>query len=226
MTKRLFLASCCLMLALSCAAQNRNTDYVREMEHALAQEDTASTFASVLNAAQALEQIAEDYPDEWLAKYWTAHVYTQVALFSGDPAADTYTAYLDTAQAYYDRAWAALPEKTPAEVSDFLVLQANLYGFRQSHHQRQQAWDQVNRFSALQHDALLEAALTNPNNPRVHMMRGIGLMRSEETREKGRAVLQEAIRKYEAHPPATTISPSWGRPWVDYWLQRFAEEGS
>ncbi len=53
------------------------------------------------------------------------------------------------------------------------------------------------------------------------MLEGIGKLRDEATREEGRGLLAEAIRKYEEFPPVSTIHPRWGRQWVDFWLERY-----
>lgn len=222
MLKNYLKLSCTLgLMSVVPLCFGQNNRYVDEVQNALAREDTASTFTSVLSAAKALEQISQTYPDRWEVLYWTAHVYSQASLFTGTRD-ERYKAYLDTAQVYYDSAWAVKAKKTKEEEAEFYVLQANIYGLRTGYHSARQQWAESGTYEVLDEEYMLRAALTNPNNPRLHMRRGINLMRIEATREQGRAVLQEAILVYEQHPPRSSISPSWGRNWIDYWLARYS----
>ncbi len=217
--KKLVCALALMGVVSLCFGQNN--PYIDEMQNALAREDTASTFTSVLSAAKALEQISQTYPDRWETLYWTAHAYSQAGIFAGT-GDERYKAYLDTAQVYYDRAWGAKAKKTKEEEAEFYVLQANIYGLRTGYHSARQQWAESGTYEVLDAEYMLRTAMANPTNPRLHMRRGINLMRNEATREEGRTVLQEAIRMYEQHPVRTSISPSWGRNWIDFWLARYS----
>lgn len=211
----------CLLGVVTCCF-GQSDPYLNDMQTALAREDTASTFASVLSAAQTLEQVSHTYPGRWEALYWTAHAYSQAGLFAGD---DRYKAYLNTAQGFYDQAWAAKPTKTAEEEAEFYVLQANIHALQAAYHSAHQQWPQAGMYETLEGEYMLRTAMAHPNNPRLHMRRGINLMRNEGTREQGRTVLQEAIRLYEQHPPRTPLSPNWGRNWIDFWLARYPRSG-
>lgn len=215
------LACALSMMSIVSLCFGQDIQYVDELQNALAREDTASTLTSVVSAAKALEKISQAYPDRWEAPYWTAHAFSQAGLFSGT-GDERFDVHLDTAQDYYDAAWAVKAEKTKEEEAEFYVLQANIYGLRAGYHSARQQWAESRTYEVLEEEYMLQAALANPDNPRLHMRRGINLMRVEATRERGRAVLREAIRRYEQHPPRTSISPSWGRNWIDTWLARYS----
>ncbi|NNF59341.1 MAG: hypothetical protein HKN04_13985 [Rhodothermaceae bacterium] len=211
-----------LLFAPSVAAQD--DAYVRALEQALANEDTTSTLETMLVAITAFERIAERYPARWEAPYWAAHLYGQAARLEDMDQNDESLVHHDKAQAYFDQAWAAWsarPERTAVEESDFYVLQSLLYGLRSSYYIRHGEQEQARVLFALDGEYMLRAAIANSNNPRIYMSRGIDLIRHEATREEGRRILHEAIQKYAAHPPATSIAPNWGRPWIDFWLSRY-----
>ncbi|GAB5533903.1 MAG: hypothetical protein Rubg2KO_01520 [Rubricoccaceae bacterium] len=215
-----------ILLFVLCAhgAVAQSPSYVRAVEHALANEDTTSTLDTMLDAITEFERIAEQYPERWEALYWAAHLYGQAARLEDRAGNDESLIHHDKAQTYYDQAqeaWAALPERTAVEESDFYILQALLYGLRSSYSFRHGETDQARLLIALENEYTLRAALANPNNPRLYMSRGIDLIVHEKTREEGRRLLNEAIQKYAEHPPASSIAPNWGRGWIDFWLRRY-----
>ena len=112
--KNVFVALVCVLFVHTSCGQSK--DFTRDMEEALALEDTASSFGAVLKATKTLEGLTKKYPSQWLALYWTAHAYSQTALFTGD---HRYGPYLDTAEVYFDQAWASLPKKSKTEEAEF-----------------------------------------------------------------------------------------------------------
>jgi len=213
-----------LVFLVAQAATAQPSDYVRAVEQALANEDTTSTLETMLVAITEFESIAERYPDQWEAPYWAAHLYGQAARLEDQDEDDVSLVHHDKARANYDKAWAAWSAssgRTAVEESDFYVLQSLLNSLRSSYYIRHNDRDQARLLIALETEFMLRAAVTNPNNPRIYMSRGIDLVVHEATREEGRHLLREAIQKYEDHPPVNSIAPNWGRPWVDFWLSRY-----
>jgi len=199
--------------------------FVKDIEYALALEDTASSYGSVVKAAQNLEQLTKKYPNEWLAFYWTAHVYSQCAVFSRNSSEKSkYSEYLDTAQAFFDQGWQIHKNKDKIDESDFYALQSNMHGLRIGQYRYQQDWENVRKYAKLQEEALQKAEQTNADNPMAWMLKGLDLLRAQETRDEGQRVLAVAIEKYKKFPPKSKIHPRWGRQWIDFWLKRY--EGS
>ena len=200
----------------------QNKQFVKDLEYALALEDTASSYSSVVRAAKHLEYLTKDYPEEWLGLYWAAHVYSQCAIFSrASQERHKYGDYVDLAQAFYDRAWQANKNRSKADESDLYALQSNIYGMRIGQYRYDRNWEKVGEYAKLEDEALRKAKETNPDNPMVWTLEGLDKLRDEATRDEGRRLLAEAIRKYEEYPPATAIHPRWGRQWIDYWLKRY-----
>lgn len=211
-----------LILLLAPAATAQETPYVLAMETAIANEDTTRSLGTMLDAMEAFKRIAQEWPDEWESYYWLSHLYGQAGLFDSQNMQD---ALLDSAEVYYEKGWAVWArsdDRTKIQEGDFYTLRSNLYGLRGMYHRQQNEQQEARVTYALDSEYLLRAALVDPDNPRLHMMRGLDMLRHETTREEGRRILQGAIERYEARPPATSIAPNWGRPWIDAWLNRYS----
>ncbi len=211
----------CLMYFAS-ASLAQSDRYAEDLLEGIAMEDTASTLKAVEQAAMVLTRVTKSYPGRWEALYWTSHAYSQAGLFAGT-ADDRYLSYQDSAQVYYDRAWAAKSYKTKDEEADFFVLQANLHALRGGFYAARQQWQQAQTYEILDQEFMLRTAMISPNNPRLQMRRGINLMRGIQTRNEGRVVLRQAQKAYEDHHPASALHPNWGRNRIDIWLNRYSE---
>ncbi len=208
-----------LLLAAPCLGQD--SSFLTDMEHALALEDTASTATSVMAAAHHLEQLTLTYPDEWLAHYWTAFIYTQVGLFTGQD--ERLGAYLDLAQAYHDKAsalWTPQGPESRIERADFLALQAFIYSW-----QRNAAKDKVGKdqYDLLYTTFLDKTEAVNPDNAMLWMMRGLPKLRVPAMREEGVRMANKALELY-AKPRLSSIHPNWGKSFVTFWLNRYAPD--
>jgi len=216
------LSTLLLMVLIPVLGFAQNGQFKKDMKHALVLEDTASSYESVVKAAKNLERLSQKYPSNWLALYWTAHVYSQCAVFSVySPEKSKYSEYMDMAQAFYDKAWQAHKNKDKIDESDFYALQANIYSLRIGQYQYRQDWENVRKYAKLKGGSLQKAEQANPNNPMFWMLKGLNLLRDEKTRAEGRNILFEAIEKYEKFPAKSEIHPRWGRQWIDFWLKRY-----
>lgn len=215
------IASALLILfATTSACFGQSRAFVEDMEEALALEREAATsnFDAILEVAQHLERLSETYASEWLPLYWTAHSYSQCAVFIRRVDTKRFGKYVETAQDFFDRAWIAHPNKTRTEEADFHVLQANIYWWTSEYFGALDDTEHQTNYYTLHLAQLLEAELDNPKNPRLHMLKAMILIREKEDIQRGKAQMQEAIHLFEQFPPQSSIAPSWGRPWIDIWL--------
>ena len=80
----------------------------------------------------------------------------------------------------------------------------------------QQRWQQ---YGAVIQQELDNAKKQDPTNPRPYYLQGQNLRNTPEQFGGGcstaKPVLEEAIKKYEAFKPASSISPNWGKSQVE-----------
>jgi hypothetical protein len=207
---------------LTCpTAIHAQSDYTSQLQFTLALLDTASSAETRHHVATALRDVSDAHPTRWEAAYWAAHEYSQVGLFND---VSIRGAFLDTAQTLYDRAWNAAVEKDNRLLAEFYVLQANLHALRGGVLAANRQWEEAGQNRALRNQHLQMTGEAYPNNPRLHVLRGIQQLADSTTRQEGRAILERAKQLY-ADPLPSPIWPNWGRPWIDHWLARYDTGG-
>ena len=183
--------------------------------------DDATDQAGMVKATEAMQHLSDTQPDTWLSAYWTSFFYSQTGRNSGTPMD-----YYDKAQAYYDRAFAALGEKTSVESSDFYALQSLIYNLIATVY-----WSKGDRQNGTQMTQKASAALSlaikaYDKNPRVYLLTGTDLISNGQRTQNnswimaGKEMLEKAQKLYSSEKPASDIGPSWGSGWIKFWLSR------
>ena len=126
--------------------------------------------------------------------------------------------YLDLAQAYFERAVAAYPNRSARDEAEFQVLQALIYGLKSYYYRKENRFPVAQVFKDISDTALVRAERANPDNPRVRMMRSIDTFNNPATRAQGIEAMKTALEVYAGYRLDSPIAPNWGKSFIDYRL--------
>lgn len=152
--------------------------------------------------ANELERLALARKNDWHAQYYAAYAYVELANLSGKRAID---ALCDRAQEFLDRAVNIRPKESENHVLKAYLLSARMNVnpmFRGA---------SMGRESKTELDLALEL---NPNNPRAHYVRAMGIYHTPAVfgggKSKARPHLDTSLKAFRENPPANPLDPAWG----------------
>ena len=216
--KKIILNAGFLLLAVASMAQSDK--YVNAMKANIAQLDSMVVKQNSVELANNFERIAEAEKTQWLPYYYAALaqinsgyslVQTQDVMAGGlgttlDPIADKAEGLLNKAEAL---------SKNNSEIYVVKKMIASL---------RMMA-DPMTRYMTYgpqAAQALETAKKLNPNNPRIYYLEGQDKLYTPEqfggSKTEAKKLFEEALKKYDAFKPESSISPSWGRSTTQYFL--------
>lgn len=153
--------------------------------------------------ANELERLALARKNDWHAQYYAAYAYVELANLSGKRAID---ALCDRAQEFLDQAFKIRPKESENHVLKAYLLSARINVnamFRGAG---------MGRDSKTELDRALEL---NPNNPRAHYVRAMGIYFTPAVfgggKTKAKPHLDTSLRIYRNYPGKTPIDPHWGQ---------------
>lgn len=153
--------------------------------------------------ANELERLALARKNDWHAQYYAAYAYVELANLSGKRAID---ALCDRAQEFLDQAFKIRPKESENHVLKAYLLSARMNVnpmFRGA---------SMGRESKTELDRALEL---NPNNPRAHYVRAMGIYFTPAVfgggKTKAKPHLDTSLRIYRNYPGKTPIDPHWGQ---------------
>lgn len=213
--RRVWVGAACAAMALL-AAPPSSAQEIEGLREAVDyyHEYATSDLQHIHEAVRRLEAIAiknpvgEGNPDAWLPAYWTAMVYSQLSMFSGDERSKP---YVDLAEAYYEKAWSGKPDAGPEMDANFYALKGLIMGFVGGSDPENA---EEHRATARQYWSRAHEA--DPDNPMALMNQGLSLLPDVETRGQAYEILDRAIELYE--PRMGTTTPNWGREFIDVWM--------
>ncbi len=217
MKKALTLTLICF-LCLTCFSQDKKA-YNRVLKSAFHVHDTASTYESSLYAAKMLEDIAEKFPNEWLANYWAAYIHTQCGLYYPNIPKNAGKVFPANAQKNIELAMERYTGDSLEIRSDLHALQSFVY-YTYTWYPENKEMDSVYRMKSQEHTRI--ALNLNPDNPIVYVLMGTNLLRSDKIEEvtAGRALLYRAqtiFKQVSEHPVMTA---HWNENWLRFrWLK-------
>ncbi len=173
--------------------------------------DTAYTANTLQRLANDFERIALAEENNWLAHYYTAYSYVQLAYLAKGEQIDVYA---DQAELYLKNA-----EKNQPENSEMYALYAYLYGAKVNVDPMVRGAE-MGRKSAGYIDLSIQA---DPENPRPYLIRGMGIYYTPKAfgggTEKAVPYLEKALEKYEASEPQYLNAPGWGKALTEQLLK-------
>jgi len=200
--KTLFTTLFLTLVLLTANAQSAK--YEQAMSKALENLSKANTGDDFRNVANSFERISMNEKTEWLPLYYSAYAYVIVCHMNPDKGQSD--AMLDKAQGFIDQALKIAPKE-----SELFVLQAFLYPARITVDPMTRGMEYMGKMN----QALDEAILLNPENPRSYYLRAITTLNMPEAFGGGAAnakpFFETAKEKFDQFTPETVLSPNWGK---------------
>jgi len=181
------------------------TTFEPVIEQQLSQITITSTQQDWLLISQSFSEIATTHPEKWLAHYYTAYAYMNLASTYKDQTLPIVAKHLDMAQSAIDNAKELAPDN-----SEILVLQGFIFIAR--------IWESPflngglygRKISQLFKQAIEIA----PENPRAYYLKGMLTYHTPRFvgggKEKAKPWLKKAQEIFEIFNAESTILPYWG----------------
>ncbi len=195
--------------------------FASDIKETLYIHDTASSVASEIVAYNAFKKLADKYPNEWLPGYWTAYIGTQVSRLYGRPDYPKDLkprTLLEECKTYLDKAISIKGEMSDEERSNFLALEAFIYGFIAV-----TISDDAERgeMKALEDKTYREAVKYNMRNPLMYVLRGIDLLGRDDYQDivAGIGLLdyaEQIFNKVENRG----LTTYWNKDFIKFWRSR------
>lgn len=200
--RRIFLAS--LLAVASLATYAQSGKYVSAMTKAIELIDSSKTSDDFIAASATFERIAEAEKTQWLPYYYAAYAQTIAAFVKNKP--DAYDSYADKATGFINKAESL--EKNNSEISCLKSLVATL-------HMLVDPATRWMQYSKVIDEGLELSKKQDPNNPRPYYLQGQNLRGTPEQFGGGcvtaKPLLEEALKRYDAFKPSSSLAPSWGK---------------
>lgn len=200
---RITLLSLCFFLTLS--LQSQSSSYQKELDVLVTEMQTEfSSSGEAIKQAEAFEQLTYSETPNWLAFYYTSYSYVMAAFLEPDPKVIDKLA--QKAQSTLDGM--DISDQDESEIyclkslitSALILADPNTRGMKYG----------------MESSALLNKAKSaNPDNPRVYLIEGQGLLYMPVAYGGGCnsaiPLLQIALEKYNTYAPKGDLYPNWGK---------------
>jgi hypothetical protein len=214
--KKVF-CSLTLLLGSFSALLAQNEKYVKAMQDKVVAVDSVRSTAELLALSAAFERIGDAEKTQWLPYYYAALSQVNAAYMLGmenlkpdkvDPMADKAEALLTKAEANVQKN------------SEIFILKKMIASLRMM-------GDPMNRWQTYgpqAAEALQTAKALNPENPRIFLLEAQDKFFTPEqfggSKAEAKKLFEEALKKYEAFKPATSLDPVWGKTTAQYFLSQ------
>lgn len=198
-------------------SQAQSEKYMKAMQQFVPAVDTTHSPDGLLQLSNTFQRIAEAEKEQWLPYYYAALCQVNWAYMTiGEtPTTAQVDPVCDKAAASLNKAMSLTSEN-----SELLCLKKMIASLRM--------WaDPMGRYmtyGAEAAEALKKAKQLDPNNPRIYLLEGQDMFYTPEqyggSKAKAKELLEEALKKYETHQPASSIHPNWGKPNVQFFLSQ------
>jgi hypothetical protein len=200
--KKMFLAL--LLLAVITKGFAQSEKFSKAMTTNLAQFDSAKTADAMLALSASFERIGDAEKTQWLPYYYASLSQVMYAFMKNDMSNND--ALAGKAEQLITKAEAAQPNNS--EISVIKAMIAVLHMLVNP----QQRWQQ---YGPVIQQEIENAKKQDPTNPRPYYLQGQNLRNTPEQFGGGCAtakpLLEEAMKKFDAFKPASSISPNWGK---------------
>jgi hypothetical protein len=204
--KKMFFAILSLAIVTQGFAQSEK--FTKAMTTNIALFDSAKTADEMLAVSAAFERIGDAEKTQWLPYYYASLSQVIYAFMKNDMSNND--AYAGKAETLLTKA-----DGMQANNSEISTIKAMIATLRMLVNP-QQRWQQ---YGAVIQTELENAKKQDPTNPRPYYLQGQNLRNTPEQFGGGcnsaKPLLEEAIKKYEAFKPASSIAPNWGKSQVE-----------
>jgi hypothetical protein len=200
--KTMFFILLSLVIVTQGVAQNEK--FTKAMTTNIALFDSTKTADEMLAVSASFERIGDAEKTQWLPYYYASLSQVIYAFMKNDMSNND--AYATKAEQLLTKADAMQPNN-----SEISVVKAMIATLRMLVNP-QQRWQQ---YGAVIQQEIDKAKKQDPTNPRPYYLQGQNLRNTPEQFGGGcntaKPLLEEAVKKFEAFKPASTIAPNWGK---------------
>jgi len=196
-----------VLLAFLLAAgisQAQDKKFTAAMEKQLAAMDSSKTKEQFQASFNAFERIGNAEKNEWLPKYYMAFCSLMMGYMDDTRKTDDYCDKADQLL--------ALADSLSPNNSEIYALRSMSASARI----RVSPMTRGAKYGQESGVLLAKAKELDASNPRVYLLEGQGLFYTPPAfgggKDKAQPVLEDAVKKYEAFRPASSIHPAWGLP--------------
>jgi hypothetical protein len=209
-----------MFLFVASAAFAQNEKFVKAMEALVTTVDTTRSVETLKTLSNSFERIGDAEKTQWLPYYYAALAQLNAGngiMSTQDPMkgglAATLDPLADKAEELLNKAEAMKKDNSEIFVVKKMIASMRMMG------------DPMNRFmqygpQATQ--ALETAKKLDPSNPRITYLEAIDKFYTPEqyggSKTEAKKLFEEALKKYEAFKPESSIHPSWGKGNTQYFL--------
>ena len=207
---------CLLVLTIAKAG---NDKYTTAMEKNITLIDSAKSLADFQNVTNNFERIGSAEKTKWLPYYYAAYCYAISSFI--DSTISKKDTYLDKADENINIADSLKPDNSEIYTIKGMISQMRLVI------KPMERWQ---KYGPLASNFLKKAKDLDTTNPRPDYLIGQSLLYTPVEfgggKEVARPVLEEAMKKYEAFKPESSISPGWGKYFVKSILKRISSDNN
>ncbi len=210
--KKLQMIILCMSVSI-CFSLAQNDAYVKTMEENVKTlESKDMSLSEYQNLANNFERISASNAKEWLPDYFASYCYVMMAFKVED--SKTMDLYSDQAEVLCEKITEKGIENDELYVLKAYVAQAKLSADPGSRWMKEGAAFKRN---------LEKAEKLNPENPRIHLLKGSNIYYTPKNfgggKETAYPLLKVAEEKFASFKPASSIAPDWGRPYLKILLK-------
>ncbi|MBD0350979.1 MAG: hypothetical protein ICV53_00075 [Flavisolibacter sp.] len=209
-----------ILFSFTVAAFSQSDKYVKAMEARVAALDTTRSVQGLTDLTNAFERIATAEKTQWLPYYYAALATVNSGYFMMDPQKMMSGGMADKLDPVADKAEALLnaAEALSKDNSEIYVVRKMIATLRMS----ADPMKRYMQYGPQAQQALEKAKQLNPENPRVYLLEGQDKLYTPEqfggSKAEAKRLFEEAVKKYDAFKPESTIAPNWGRGTTQYFM--------
>ncbi len=210
----LLLASFLLMMT----AFSQSEKYTKAMEQLVPAVDTTRSLDRLTNLSNSFQRIADAEKNQWLPYYYAALTQVNAAYMVGMGQmgmADKTDPMADKAEQLLTKAEALSKDNSEIYCVKKMIASLRLIGDPQNRYMT---------YGPAAEQALATAKSLNPANPRPLLLEAQDKYFTPEqfggSKTEAKALFEEAVKKFEAFKPESTIHPAWGLSTAQYFLSQ------
>jgi hypothetical protein len=212
--KKRFLSVAAVLIAITSFSQSEK--YTKAMEQLVPAIDTTMNVDGLTNLANSFQRIADAEKNQWLPYYYAAFANVSAAYMMSMGKmgmADKTDPIADKAETLLNKAEELSKDNSEIYCVKKMIASLRLIGDPQNRYMT---------YGPAAEEALTKAKRLNPTNPRVTLLEAQDKLFTPEqfggSKVEAKKLFEEAIKKYEAFKPETSIHPAWGLKRAQYFL--------
>jgi hypothetical protein len=193
--------------------------YVKTMETKVAALDTTRNTEALKEIGNAFERIGDAEKTQWLPYYYAALAHLNSGYFQMNGQMGGMAAQMDPiadkAEQLISKAEALSKDNSEIYVIRKMIASLRLMADPMARYMQ---------YGPQAQQALETAKKLNPENPRVYLLEGQDKYYTPEqfggSKTEAKALLEEALKKFDAFRAANALEPRWGKGTTEYFLSQ------